>query len=101
MNIYVGNLSYEATEEDLKQAFEEFGQVSKVTIIKDKETGNARGFGFVEMPTDSEGTAAIENLNGRELKGRQLKISEAKPRENRPQRGGGSDRPRGGGRRNF
>jgi len=99
MNIYVGNLSYEATEEDIQQAFEEFGQVSKVTIIKDRETGNARGFGFVEMTTDSEGHAAIENLNGREVKGRQLKVSEAKPRAERPQKGG--DRPRGGGRRNF
>jgi RNA recognition motif-containing protein len=95
MNIYVGNLSYEATEEDLKQAFEGFGQVESVNIIKDKYSGESKGFGFVEMPAKAEAQSAIEGLNGKELKGRTLKVNEARPRS-QDRRGGGR---RDGGRR--
>ena len=87
MNIYVGNLSYEATEEDLQQAFEAFGQVESAKIIKDKYSGESKGFGFVEMPAKAEAGSAISNLNGKELKGRMLKVSEARPRSERPRDG--------------
>jgi RNA recognition motif-containing protein len=80
MNIYCGNLNWQTTEADLQAAFEAFGTVSSVTIIKDKYTGQSRGFGFVEMPDDSEGHAAIDGLNGKELDGRTLKIDQARPR---------------------
>ena len=95
MNIYAGNLSHEVTEEDLRQAFEAFGQVATVTIIKDKFTGEPRGFGFVEMPAKAEAQAAIDGLKDTELKGRTLNVNEARPREDR--KGGGGRR--GGGRR--
>ncbi len=94
MNIYVGNLSNEVTEEDLKQAFEDFGQVASVNIIKDRYSGESRGFGFVEMPAKAEAQSAIEGMNGKELKGQMLKVSEARPRSE-GRRGGGR---RGGGR---
>jgi RNA recognition motif-containing protein len=81
MNLYIGNLNWQTTEADLQAAFEEFGQVSSVTIIKDKYTGQSRGFGFVEMPDDSEGQAAIDGLNGKELDGRTLRIDLARPRD--------------------
>jgi RNA recognition motif-containing protein len=81
MNLYVGNLNWQTTEADLQAAFEAFGQVSSVTIIKDKYTGQSRGFGFVEMPDDSEGQAAIDGLNGKELDGRTLRIDLARPRD--------------------
>ncbi|HHO76696.1 MAG TPA: RNA-binding protein [Deltaproteobacteria bacterium] len=94
MKIYVGNLSYEVTEEDLRQALEQFGQVESATIIKDKYSGQSKGFGFVEMASKEQGQAAIEGLNGQELKGRALTVNEARPRtENRGGRGGS-----GGGR---
>ena len=105
MNIYVGNLSYKASEEELRQAFEAYGQVSSVAIIKDAATGQSRGFAFVEMPNAAEGQAAIQGMNGNELNGRPLKVNEARPREERPrrdggfgggQRRGGSDEGRGG-----
>lgn len=96
MNIYVGNLSREVTEEDLRQAFEAFGQVSSVNIIKDKFSGESRGFGFVEMPAKAEAQSAINGLNGKELKGRTLNVNEARPRSE-GRRGGG----RGGGGRRF
>lgn len=80
MNIYVGNLSWETTEAELRQAFEAYGEVSSASIIKDKNTGRSRGFGFVEMPSDAEGQAAIEALNGSELGGRALKINIARPK---------------------
>jgi RNA recognition motif-containing protein len=105
MNIYVGNLSYETTEENLKEAFEVFGEVNTVKIIKDNYTGRSKGFGFVEMPAKAEAQSAIEGLNGKDLKGRSLNVSEARPRPegrrggSRPggsRRGGGK---RGGGRR--
>ncbi|MCK4358677.1 MAG: RNA-binding protein [Candidatus Cloacimonetes bacterium] len=95
MNIYVGNLSREVTEEDLRQAFEPFGQVDSVTVIKDKFSGESRGFGFVEMPTKAEAQSAINGLNDKELKERTLKVNEARPRSE-DRRGGGR---RGGGRR--
>jgi RNA recognition motif-containing protein len=90
MNIYVGNLSHEASEDDMRQAFEAFGQVTSATIIKDKFSGESRGFGFVEMPTKAEGQAAITGLNGQDLKGRALKVSEARPK-NEGGGGGGRD----------
>ncbi len=80
MNIYVGNLSYNATEETVRRAFESFGQVISARIIKDKNTGQSRGFGFVEMLEQSQAQAAIENLNGKELLGRQMTVKEARPR---------------------
>jgi RNA recognition motif-containing protein len=83
MNIYVGNLSYGVSEENLRQAFEAFGQVSSATIVKDKYSGQPRGFGFVEMPDQAEAQTAIENLNGKELLGRQLNVNEARPRTDR------------------
>jgi cold-inducible RNA-binding protein len=104
MKIYVGNLSYEVTEEDLRQAFEQSGQVESVSIINDKYSGRSKGFGFVEMPSNAEGQAAIEGLNGKELKGRALNVNEARPRtENRGGYGGGrggksGKGPYGGGR---
>ncbi len=101
MNIYVGNLSYEVTEEDLKQAFETFGQVESVNIIKDKFSGRSKGFGFVQMPDKANAQSAINELNGKELKGRTLNVNEARPRtESRGGRGGygGGRGGRGGGR---
>jgi len=86
MNIYVGNLDWGVTEEDLKTAFEEFGQVESAKIITDRYSGKSRGFGFVEMPDDEEAKAAISALNSKDLKGRAIKVNEAKPR--RDDRGG-------------
>lgn len=80
MNIYVGNLSREVIEDDLLKAFEEFGQVESVKIIRDKVSGESREFGFVEMPTQAEAQSAINGLNGKELKGGTLKVNEARPR---------------------
>jgi RNA recognition motif-containing protein len=80
MNIYVGNLSYSVTEDDLKQAFEAFGQVASVSIIKDKFSNQSKGFGFVEMPSQEEAQAAISGMNGKELKGRAMNVNEARPR---------------------
>ena len=95
MNIYVGNLDREVTEEDLRKSFESFGQVESATIIKDKFSGEPRGFGFVEMPSKAEARAAIDGLNGKELKERALNVNEARPRDESRRGGGG----RGGGRR--
>jgi RNA recognition motif-containing protein len=92
MNIYVGNLSHDATDADLQQAFEAFGQVSSATVIKDRFSGESRGFGFVEMPNKDEAQAALSGLNGQDLKGRSLKISEARPKQDRGDRRGGGDR---------
>ena len=86
MNIYVGNLLREATEDDLRQAFEAFGQVTSAKIITDRYTGDSRGFGFVEMPNAQEAKSAISGLDGKDLKGRTLKVNEARPRDDR--RGG-------------
>jgi len=96
MNIYVGNLSREVTEDDLRQAFEAHGQVETANVIKDRFTGESRGFGFVEMPSKSEAEAAISELNGTDLKGRSINVNEARPKA--PSRGGGGGRGgRGGG----
>ena len=86
MNIYVGNLSYQATEDDLRDAFAAHGGVASVNVIMDRMTGQSRGFAFVEMETKEAGDAAIAALNGFELCGRPLKINEARPREERPNR---------------
>lgn len=86
MNIYVGNLSYNVTEDELKETFSQFGEVSSVNIITDKYSGQSKGFGFVEMPNNSEGDQAIKALDGTALKGRNIKVNQAKPREERPQR---------------
>ena len=104
MNIYVGNLSYNITEEDLRQAFEQFGAVESIYIIKDKFSGRSKGFGFVEMPSRTEGQSAIDGLNGTEKDGRDLKVNEARPRsEKRGGRrgfgGGRGKRGQGGGGR--
>ena len=101
MNIYVGNLSRDVTEDDLRQLFEGFGQITSVNIIKDKFSGESRGFGFVEMPDKESAQAAINGLNGKELKGRTLNVNEARPRTDRREGGGGAGgrgrRPGGGG----
>lgn len=83
MNIYVGNLPYSLTESQLRDAFAEFGQVSSVNILTDRETGRARGFGFFEMPNQAEATAAVAYLNAKDLGGRVLRVNEARPRERR------------------
>ena len=101
MNIYAGNLSREVTEDELRQAFEEFGQVEKVAIIKDKYSGESKGFGFVEMPSNEEGQAAIDNLNGKELKGRTINVNEARPRTDKGGGRGGFGGGKGGGRGGF
>ena len=95
MNIYVGNLPYTATDTDLREAFGAFGTVESARVITDKFTGQAKGFGFVEMSTDDESKAAIAALNGTQMGGRTLTVNEAKPREERPRGGGGGY---GGGR---
>ena len=88
MSIYVGNLSYQVGEEDLKQVFSEYGTVKNVQLPTDRETGRMRGFGFVEMGTEAEEAAAIEALDGAEWMGRNLKVNKAKPREDRGSSGG-------------
>jgi RNA recognition motif-containing protein len=95
MNIYVGNLSPDVTSDDLRQAFETYGQVASANVITDKFSGESRGFGFVEMPSKDEATAAITGMNGQDLKGRAINVNEARPRVERPRSGGGGF---GGGR---
>lgn len=95
MNIYVGNLGNSLSEADIEQAFETFGKVDSVSIIKDKYSGDSKGFGFVEMSSNDEAQAAMEGLNGQELKGQNLIVNEAKPRTDKRRGGGGG----GGGRR--
>lgn len=85
-NIYVGNLAYETSSSELESTFAEFGDVSRATVVSDRETGRSKGFGFVEMPDDENARAAIAGLNERELHGRTLKVNEARPREERPRR---------------
>ena len=100
MNIYVGNLAREANEDDLKKAFESFGQVESANIIKDKFSRESKGFGFVEMPSKTEGQSAIEGLNGTDLKGKVLNVNEARPKvDNRG--GGNKGRGQGGGRNSY
>jgi RNA recognition motif-containing protein len=97
--IYVGNLSFDTTDEQLTQMFSPFGQVGSARVIKDKFTGRSRGFGFVEMDNNEEADKAIAELNGKSVDGRALKVSEAQPREDKPRGGGfgGGDRGFGGG----
>ncbi len=83
MNIFVGNLPFSTSEDDLRDAFGAFGEVSSVKIIVDRETGRSRGFGFVEMPSDQEAQAAIQELDQKDYDGRQIRVSEARPREER------------------
>lgn len=97
MRIYIGNLSYETTEDELRTAFGTHGQVESVTIITDRQTGRSKGFGFVEMPSSAEAQAAINALNGKELHTRTLTVNEARPREDRGGPGGGG--PARGGRK--
>ncbi len=113
MNIYAGNLSRDVTEDDLRQAFEAFGQVESVNLVKDRFSGEPRGFGFVTMPSRNEAQAAIDGLNSKDLKGRDINVNEARPRtenrrgggrrgsfgSNRGDRQGGSGPSRGGRRR--
>ena len=95
MNIYVGNLPYAVSEGDLRSLFEQFGAVTSATIIKDKFTGDSKGFGFVEM-SDGDAQAAIDNLNGTEFKGRSLTVNQARPKADGPGGGGGGGPRRGG-----
>ena len=90
MNVYVGNLPYSTTSDDLREAFEAFGEVTSANVISDRDSGRSKGFGFVEMSDDAAAKEAIEKLNGTEMDGRTVTVNEARPRE---------DRPRGGGRR--
>lgn len=96
-NIYVGNLAFSATDDDLRTAFGQYGEVTSVNIIMDRETGRSRGFAFVEMASADEANAAIENLNGQPIAGRNVTVNEARPRE--PRTGGGGRGGYGGGRR--
>ncbi|MBW1709527.1 MAG: RNA-binding protein [Deltaproteobacteria bacterium] len=96
MNIYVGNLSYEVTDEDLRLAFESFGPVESATIIKDRYNGQSKGFGFVEMSSKAEAQSAIDGLNNTDLKGRTLNVNEARPRTESRRGRGGRDDGRGG-----
>ena len=91
MNIYIGNMSYETTEDQLRQAFQSFGQVSTVKVIMDRDSGQPKGFAFIEMPATNEATAAISGLNGKELNGRALRVNQAKPREEGGNRTGGNN----------
>ena len=86
MNLYVGNLSYDMTDEDLQQVFEEYGTVNKVNIIMDRDSGRSKGFGFVEMESSESGEKAVQELDGQEVKGRNLKVNQARPREESPRR---------------
>jgi len=86
MNIYVGNLAYSVTDDDLREAFGAFGEVERASVIMDRDTGRSKGFGFVEMPDKSQAEAAINGLNEKDLSGRPIRVNEAKPREDRPRR---------------
>jgi len=101
MNIYVGNLSRDVTEDDLKQAFEAFGQVESANVIKDRFSGESRGFGFVEMPSKNEALAAIAGVNGKDLKGRVIIVNEARPKTGDRRGGGGRRGGFGGGKRRY
>jgi len=92
INIYVGNLPFGATEDQLKELFENYGQVESASIVSDKFTGRSRGFGFVKMPEREEGLRAIQELDAKDFMGRSLKVNEARPRTERPERSGGGGR---------
>ncbi len=97
MNVYVGNLPYSTSSDDLREAFEAFGEVTSANVISDRDSGRSKGFGFVEMSDDSAAKEAIEKLNGTEMDGRTITVNEARPREDRPRGGGGGGRRGGGG----
>ena len=97
MKLYVGNLAFQTSSEDLQQLFSQAGNVESASVVEDRETGRSRGFGFVEMSTNEEGQAAIAQFNGKEFNGRALTVNEARPREDRGGRGGGGGGGRGGG----
>ena len=100
MNIYIGNLTFDVSEDDLREAFEQFGEITEVRLIMDKFSGKSKGFGFIEMPSKDEAEKAIEEMNGKDFKGRDLTVNEAKPKVDRGGRGGGGRRGgSGGGRR--
>ncbi len=108
MKLYVGNLSFQTTSEDLQQLFAQAGTVESATVVEDRDTGRSRGFGFVEMASKEEGEKAIEQFNGTDMNGRNLTVNEARPREDRGNRGGGGGRGgyggganRGGGRGGY
>ena len=94
MNIYVGNLAHDVSEDDLRQSFEAFGQIEAVRIVKDRYSGDSKGFGFVEMSSQDEAQSAIDGLNGKELSGKSLTVNEARPRPDRRRGGGNSGRGR-------
>lgn len=96
MNIYVGNLSFEVTDDDLRQLFSAHGEVESANVIKDRFSGESRGFGFVEMPAKKDADAAIAALNGTDVKGRSITVNEAKPKAPRGEGGGGGGGGRGG-----
>jgi RNA recognition motif-containing protein len=99
MKLYVGNLSFDTTENDLQGEFEQFGKVVEAALVTDRETGRSRGFAFVTMGSPAEGEAAIKGMEGKEFQGRPLTVNEARPREERPRGGGGGGRSFGGGDR--
>jgi RNA recognition motif-containing protein len=103
MKLYVGNLSFQTSSEDLQQLFSQAGTVESASVVEDRETGRSRGFGFVEMSSKEEGEAAIQRFNGQEFNGRNLNVNEARPREDRGHRGsrGGYGNRGGGGRGNY
>ena len=95
MKIYVGNLSFNTTQQELEDLFTNYGSVQEAAVVTDRETGRSRGFGFITMPEDGEASAAIEGLNGTDIEGRTLTVNEARPKTDRPRSGGGGG---GGGR---
>ena len=97
VNIYVGNMSYDTSDDELRQAFEQYGEVGSAKVIMDRDTGRSKGFGFVEMPQDEQAQNAIKNTNGATIKGRKINVNEARPREARGPRGGGGGYGGGGG----
>ena len=101
MNIYVSNLSFNVQDEDLREFFTSYGEVSSAKVIMDKETGRSRGFGFVEMSDDEAAKKAISELDGASVEGRNIRVNEAKPREDRPARSGGGGGYRGGNGGNY
>jgi RNA recognition motif-containing protein len=101
MKLYVGNLSFQTSSEELQQLFSQAGTVESASVVEDRDTGRSRGFGFVEMSSKEEGEAAIAQFNGKEVNGRALNVNEAKPRENRGGGGGGGRGGFGGGRGGF